>query len=288
MFLHRATPVLNANVRAFNFFVQSLKSHKYILSLRGALSWPEKVNTDRFRKTGKEERVPQAQSGLQRVAGWASGSGTLQSLTGTQEPCPACFSSLMAAAAPPLASWGSHCSLARGRPWGSPLLVMGYTGGNLQPSADGWTPPPTPGTATSALGKWVRAGNRFFPHWVAASYPLSTRHAAAGPDFKVGAAEHSALSMGPFWAWDPVGLHWSCTHSAPGTGARTRKQEEARRYPPARPAPPTPTSKWGPSWPRGSPGKGRIILWTKAFSSLYYCPVGSIFPFYSSSCFLPT
>ena len=149
-------------------------------------------------------------------------------------------------------------------------------------------PPPTPGTATSALGKWVRAGNRFFPHWVAASYPLSTRHAAAGPDFKVGAAEHSALSMGPFWAWDPVGLHWSCTHSAPGTGARTRKQEEARRYPPARPAPPTPTSKWGPSWPRGSPGKGRIILWTKAFSSLYYCPVGSIFPFYSSSCFLPT
>ena len=144
MFLHRATPVLNANVRAFNFFVQSLKSHKYILSLRGALSWPEKVNTDRFRKTGKEERVPQAQSGLQRVAGWASGSGTLQSLTGTQEPCPACFSSLMAAAAPPLASWGSHCSLARGRPWGSPLLVMGYTGGNLQPSADGWTTPPPP------------------------------------------------------------------------------------------------------------------------------------------------
>lgn len=33
------------------------------------MSWPEKVNTDRFRKTGKEEKVPQAQSGLQRVAG---------------------------------------------------------------------------------------------------------------------------------------------------------------------------------------------------------------------------
>ena len=57
--------------RAFNSFVQSLKSHKCILSLEDALSWPEKTNTDRFRKTGKEERVPRAQGGLKRVAGGA-------------------------------------------------------------------------------------------------------------------------------------------------------------------------------------------------------------------------
>ena len=35
------------------------------------MSWPEKTNTDRFRKTGKEERVPRAQGGLKRVAGGA-------------------------------------------------------------------------------------------------------------------------------------------------------------------------------------------------------------------------
>ena len=107
MFLHCATPVLNANVRAFNLFAQSPKPHKYILSLGGALSWPEKVNTDRFMKTG----FPGHRVGSREWLGWASGLGTLQSLTGTGEPCPVCFPCLTAAAAPLLAGWWTHCSL---------------------------------------------------------------------------------------------------------------------------------------------------------------------------------
>ena len=163
MFLHRATPVLNANIRAFNFFVQSLKSHKYILSLRGASSWPEKVNTDRFRKTGKEERVPQAQSGLQRVAGLGLWLGD------TSEPHwhPEALSCVL------LIPDGCCCSPSR------QLRVTLFPGSGkalgFSSSRHGihrwessalsrWVDPPTPGTATSALGKWVRAGNRFFPH----------------------------------------------------------------------------------------------------------------------------
>ena len=163
MFLHRATPVLNANIRAFNFFVQSLKSHKYILSLRGASSWPEKVNTDRFRKTGKEERVPQAQSGLQRVAGLGLWLGD------TSEPHwhPEALSCVL------LIPDGCCCSPSRQLrvtlfPGSGKALGFSSSRHGIHrwesPALSGWVDPPTPGTATSALGKWVRAGNRFFPH----------------------------------------------------------------------------------------------------------------------------
>ena len=63
------------------------------------MSWPEKVNTDRFRKTG----FPGHRVGSREWLGWASGSGTLQSLSGTGEPYPVCFPCLTAAAAPLLA-----------------------------------------------------------------------------------------------------------------------------------------------------------------------------------------
>lgn len=165
MFLHRATPVLNANVRAFNLFAQSLKPHKYILSLGAALSWPEKVNTDRFRKTGKEGRVPRAQSGLQRVAGLGLWLGD------TSEPHghPGALSRV-----PPMPD-GCRCSPARrlmdtllpglGKPLGFSPSHHGIHGWE-SPALSRWVdpPPPAKGTATSALGKRVRAGNRFFPH----------------------------------------------------------------------------------------------------------------------------
>lgn len=85
----------------FTLFVQSLKSQINFVP-GGTLSWPEKVNTDRFRKSGKEERVPQAQSGLQRVAGLGLWLGDTSEPHWHTEPCPACFSCLMAV--PSLAS----------------------------------------------------------------------------------------------------------------------------------------------------------------------------------------
>lgn len=76
-----------------------------------------------------------------------------------------------------------------------------------------------------------------------------------------------------------MGLHWSCTHSAlRGTEARTRKQEEARRYPPARPAPPIPTSNGVLPDPGTALGRAELFSDKSAFP--YYCPVCSIFPFF--------
>lgn len=129
-----------------NSFVQSLKSHQHIVSLEGALSWPEKSKHRQIQESwGGREGPPGTERARERGWGWASGLETHRCPGAL--PCPVC--PLRPDPLPPAGGW-THCSLPWGRLWGMSPSHRGI---------HGWMGNPQ-GTAASVLNQWIKGGRQ--------------------------------------------------------------------------------------------------------------------------------